>query len=165
MRKLYVTIGRRAFMQNSVGAVLIGAALAPAAALAQEARVYDLAISRDAGCGCCHAWATLMRNSGRFRTTLTDEPNMPALKRRLGVPNDLASCHTGVVDGYAIEGHVPVEDVLRLLRERPARILGLAVPGMPRGSPGMEAPDGGRDPFTVYAFEAGSARRPFATHR
>lgn len=149
---------------------LLGAAGAAASvflgsiAFAQDARVYDLRVSRDAGCGCCHAWAEVMRRSGRFRTTLTDEPDMPALKRRLGVPDDLASCHTGVVEGYAIEGHVPVEDALRLLRERPARVRGLAVPGMPRGSPGMETPDGARDPFVVYAFEAGGARRVFTRH-
>lgn len=149
-----------------IGAVSAAAAtLLGSRALAQEARVYDLRISRDAGCGCCHAWAELMRRSGRFRTTLSDEPDMPALKRRLGVPSDLTSCHTGVVEGYAIEGHVPVADLLRLLRERPARVRGLAVAGMPRGSPGMETPDGARDPFIVYAFEAGGARRVFANHR
>lgn len=130
----------------------------------QQAPLYDLRVSRDAGCGCCHAWAEAMRRSGRFCTSLTDEPDMPALKRRLGVPDDLVSCHTGVVEGYAIEGHVPVEDVLRLLRERPANVRGLAVPGMPRGSPGMETPDGTRDRFVVFAFERNGARRAFATH-
>lgn len=153
---------RRAWLLGATGA---GAeALLGSAAFAQQTQIYDLRINRDAGCGCCHAWAELMRRSGRFRTTLTDEPDMPALKRRLGVPNDLTSCHTGVVEDYAIEGHVPIEDVLRLLRERPARVRGLAVPGMPRGSPGMETPDGARDPFIVYAFEARGARRAFARH-
>lgn len=155
-------LNRRIWLLSSVGAA--AAAISGSTAFGQEARVYDLRISRDAGCGCCHAWAELMRRSGRFRTTLIDEPDMPAVKRRLGVPNDLVSCHTGVVEGYAIEGHVHVEDMLRLLRERPARVRGLAVPGMPRGSPGMETPDGARDPFTVYAFEPGGARRAFARH-
>jgi hypothetical protein len=130
----------------------------------QQAPVYDLRVGRDAGCGCCHAWAEAMRRSGRFRVTLTDEPDIAALKRRLGVPSDLTSCHTGVVDGYVIEGHVPVEDVLRLLRERPANVRGLAVAGMPRGSPGMETPDGARDRFAVFAFERNGARRVFANH-
>ncbi len=155
-------LSRRVCLLGSAGAA--AAALLGSTASAQEARVYELRISRDAGCGCCHAWAELMRRSGRFRTTLIDEPDMPALKRRLGVPNGLTSCHTGVVEGYAIEGHVPVEDMLRLLRERPARVRGLAVPGMPRGSPGMETHDGARDPFTVYAFESGGVRRAFVRH-
>lgn len=161
MNKL--TWNRRSWLLGSAGlgtAMLFGAF----AHAQQQAPVYDLRVSRDAGCGCCHAWAEAMRRSGRFRVTITDEPDMPALKRSLGVPDDLTSCHTGVVEGYAIEGHVPVEDVLRLLRERPARVRGLAVPGMPRGSPGMETPDGARDPFVVFAFERNGARRVFSNH-
>lgn len=157
------TSNRRWWLLGSAGvgaAVLFGAF----AHAQQQAPVYDLRVSRDAGCGCCHAWAEAMRRSGSFRVTLVDEPDMQALKRRLGVPSDLVSCHTGLVEGYAIEGHVPVEDVLRLLSERPANVRGLAVPGMPRGSPGMETPDGARDRFVVFAFERNGARRAFATH-
>lgn len=130
----------------------------------QPPEIYDLRVSRDVGCGCCHAWGEAMRQPRRFRVTLIDEPNMPALKHRLGVPDDLTSCHTGVVEGYVIEGHVPVEDVLRLLSERPAIVRGLAVPGMPRGAPGMETPDDARDRFVVFAFERNGARRAFANH-
>lgn len=154
---------RRLWLLGSAGvgtAVLLGAF----AHAQQQAPVYDLRVSRDAGCGCCHAWVEAMRRSGRFRTSLTDEPDMAALKRRLGVPDDLVSCHTGLVEGYAIEGHVPLDDVLRLLGERPVNIRGLAVPGMPRGSPGMETPDGARDRFVVFAFERNGARRAFANH-
>lgn len=160
MNKL--TWNRRLWLLGSAG--VSSAMLLGAFAHAQQAPVYDLRVSRDAGCGCCHAWAEAMRRSGRFRVTVNDEPNMPALKRSLGVPDDLISCHTGVVEGYAIEGHVPVEDVLRLLRERPADVRGLAVPGMPLGSPGMETPDGARDRFVVVAFERNGARRAFANH-
>lgn len=154
---------RRLWLLGSAGvgtSVLLGAF----AHAQQQASAYDLRVSRDAGCGCCYAWAEAMRRSGSFRVTVTDEPNMPALKRSLGVPDDLTSCHTGVVEGYAIEGHVPVEDVLRLLSGRPANVRGLAVPGMPRGSPGMETPDGARDRFVVFAFERNGARRAFANH-
>lgn len=153
---------RRRWLLGSAGAA--SAVAITSIAIAQPASAYDLRISRDAGCGCCHAWAELTRRAGRFRVALVDEPDMQALKRRLGVPDDLTSCHTGVVEGYTIEGHVPVEDVVRLLRERPAHVRGLAVAGMPRGSPGMEAPDGARDRFVVYAFEGSGARRAFATH-
>lgn len=161
MNKL--TWNRRSWLLGSAGlgtAMLFGVS----AHAQRQAPVYELRVSRDAGCGCCHAWAEQMRRSGRFRVTLTDEPDMAALKRRLGVPNDLTSCHTGVVEGYAIEGHVPVEDVLRLLGERPPNVRGLAVPGMPRGSPGMETLDGARDRFVVFAFERRGVRHAFANH-
>ena len=156
-----IQLDRRCVVRASAGALAM--ALAPAAC-ARDAHAYDLRIGRDAGCSCCHAWSELMRQSGRFRVALIDEPDMAALKRRVGVPNDLASCHTAVVEGYVVEGHVPAEDVLRLLSQRPARVRGLAAPGMPLGSPGMEQPDGARDAFTVYAFEASGARFAFAHH-
>lgn len=123
---------------------------------------YNLAVSRDAGCGCCEAWATRMRQTGRFSVRMRDEADMPALKRRLGVPTDLTSCHTAQVESYVIEGHVPAEDILRLLSERPASVRGLAVPGMPIGSPGMEQTGSAKEPFVVVAF--GAARSEFARH-
>jgi hypothetical protein len=92
-----------------------------------------------------------------------DEPDMTALKRRLGVPPDLASCHTAVVNGLIVEGHVPFDMIHRLLRERPQGVAGIAVPGMPAGSPGMEVPDGRREPFQVIAFDRQGRRRVFAT--
>ena len=103
-----------------------------------------------------------MDASGRFKTTLTDELDMPALKRRLGVPEDLTSCHTAQVEGLLIEGHVPAKDILRLLTSRPTNALGLAVAGMPMGSPGMEQADGGREAFDVYSFGKKGARQVFA---
>ena len=79
---------------------------------------------------------------------------MPAIKRMYGVPDERLSCHTAGVGNYAIEGHVPLDEVKRLLSKQPAGIRGIAVAGMPRGSPGMEVPDGSRDPFQVMAFDA-----------
>jgi len=86
--------------------------------------------------------------------SLLNDADMPAVKRRLGVPERLSSCHTAAVDDLVIEGHVPLDQVHRLLRDRPSGIRGIAVPGMPAGAPGMEVPDGRRDPFQVVAFFA-----------
>lgn len=111
-----------------------------------------MTVYRDPSCGCCEAWADIAREAG-YQVTLLDDSDMAAVKLRLGVPPGLASCHTALVDGYVVEGHVPLDQVDRLLRERPADIKGIAVPGMPIGSPGMEVPDGTRKPFQVIAFD------------
>lgn len=113
----------------------------------------DMTIYRDPGCGCCLAWAAAARRAG-YRTRVIDTPDMAQVKRRLGVPQALASCHTTLVAGLLVEGHVPLDRVDRLLRARPASIRGIAVPGMPVGSPGMESPDGRRQAFRVYTFDA-----------
>ena len=112
-----------------------------------------MTVFRDPSCGCCEAWAEIARKAG-YRVDLRDDQDMTAVKRRLGVPEQLASCHTAEVGGMVIEGHVPLEEVARLLREKPAGIRGIAVPGMPAGSPGMEVPDGTKQPFQVIAFDA-----------
>ncbi len=130
---------------------------------AQEAQAFDLEVSRDVGCGCCAVWTEQMAATGRFRTTLVNAPDMAALKQALGVPADLASCHTATVEGFVIEGHVPARDIERLLQQRPAGVRGLAVAGMPLGSPGMETPNGARDAFDVIAFGDGE-RRVFARY-
>lgn len=118
----------------------------------QAASPNAITVYRDPSCGCCEAWAEQARGHG-FSVTVVDRPDMPAIKRQHGVPEELSSCHTAIVAGYSIEGHVPFADVRRLLEEKPS-IRGLAVPGMPRGSPGMEMPDGSKDPFQVMAFDA-----------
>jgi hypothetical protein len=89
---------------------------------------------------------------------------MAGLKRRLGVPADLAACHTATIEGYVIEGHAPAADILRLVEERPSGVLGLAVAGMPIGSPGMEQPSMGRDAFDVIAFHADGGRTVFTNY-
>lgn len=106
-------------------------------------------------CGCCSMWVEHMEAAG-FTVVTEDRTDMTAVKDSLGLPSDLSSCHTGVVDGYVIEGHVPAEHVARLLEERPAA-MGLAVPGMPVGSPGMEMGDR-KDPYNVLIVgETGEA--------
>jgi hypothetical protein len=106
-------------------------------------------VSKDPSCGCCKRWVEHLRQAG-FDVSVTDTDRMNLVKKRLGVPDDLASCHTAEVDGFVLEGHVPAAEVKRLLVERP-RGRGLAVPGMPEGSPGMET-DGSSETFDVVLF-------------
>lgn len=134
---------------------------AAAAAPARHSRpVVDVYKSRT--CGCCAKWVEHLRAQG-FTVRTTDTEELASLKAKHGVPGPLQSCHTAVVDGYVIEGHVPAADVQRLLRERP-RIAGLAVGGMPIGSPGMEVASGRTEPYDVVAFEKGGTARVFARH-
>ena len=106
-------------------------------------------------CGCCAMWVEHMEAAG-FDVVTEDRDDMAAVKDSLGLPSDLSSCHTGVIDGYVVEGHVPAEHVARLLDESP-EAFGLAVPGMPIGSPGMEMGDR-RDPYDVLVVgESGEA--------
>ena len=93
-----------------------------------------------------------------------DVADPAAVKAHYQVPPELQSCHTAIVDGYIIEGHVPVAEIQRLLKERPTEIVGLAVPGMPVGSPGMEVPGGKKDPFDVVAFDRKGKTRVFASY-
>jgi hypothetical protein len=118
----------------------------------------DVTVYKDPNCGCCGAWAEHMRRNG-FRVTTHDVADLNAVKRRHRVPEALGSCHTAAVAGYAIEGHVPAEDVRRLLAQRPAGVIGIAVPGMPLGSPGMESPTPQR--YDVLAFDAQGRSRVF----
>ncbi|MDH1262403.1 DUF411 domain-containing protein [Pseudomonas sp. GD03944] len=105
------------------------------AGFVQAAEPLTIDVHRDANCGCCTAWISHLQDNG-FTVNDHVEPDMAAVKQRLGVPPRLGSCHTGVIDGKFVEGHVPAADILKL-RARPD-LLGAAVPGMPTGSPGME---------------------------
>jgi hypothetical protein len=105
-----------------------------------------LTVYKSPTCGCCSLWVEHMQAAG-FTVEVQDREDMAAVKDSLGLPADLSSCHTGVIDGYVVEGHVPAEQVARLLAEKP-EAMGLAVPGMPAGSPGMEMGDR-RDPYDV----------------
>lgn len=121
--------------------------------LAGTTSAETMLVYRDPECGCCEAWAEIARAEG-YAVTVENRADMAAVKARYGVPRQMASCHTAIVGGYAIEGHVPMRHVARLLDDRPRDLRGLAVPGMPRGSPGMEMPDGSSDAFEVMAFGA-----------
>ncbi len=118
---------------------------------------------KDAQCGCCGDWIRHLEANG-FQVRINDTGNTRA-RARLGVPEKLASCHTALVGGYAIEGHVPAGDVHRLLRERPAAI-GLAVPGMPVGSPGMDGPEyqGRKDAYAVLLIRRDGSTQLFRNY-
>jgi len=105
-------------------------------------------VHRDPSCGCCSGWIQHLQNAG-FVTKVLDTRDRDAVKRRLGVPDDLAACHTAEVSGYVVEGHVPATALRRFLAEKP-QATGLAVPGMPIGSPGMEG--GNPEPYEVVLF-------------
>jgi hypothetical protein len=120
-----------------------------------------ITVVKTPACGCCTDWVTHLRRAG-FRVTVTDVADVTPTARRLGVPDDLRSCHTASVGGYAIEGHVPAADIRRLLRERPAAA-GIAVPGMPMGSPGMEH-GGHREAYRTILFTRAGRRTVFAQH-
>ncbi len=119
---------------------------------------------KDPNCGCCKDWIALLEKSG-FATTVIDQGNNAA-RARLGMPQKFGSCHTALVQGYVIEGHVPVADLQRLLKEKP-RALGLSVPGMPIGSPGMDGPEygGRRDPFQVLLIQRDGSTSVFNTYQ
>ncbi|HET7710099.1 MAG TPA: DUF411 domain-containing protein [Sphingomicrobium sp.] len=119
-----------------------------------------MTVYRDPSCGCCEAWARMAERAG-FQVTLVDRGDMPAIKQRLGVPEALASCHTAIIGDYVIEGHVPLDAVRRLVSGKPAGIRGIAVAGMPRGTPGMEMPDGSKDPFEIIAFNGAGTMTAF----
>jgi hypothetical protein len=122
-----------------------------------------IAVVRDPGCGCCMMWVAHLRKAG-YQATVTESSNMAAVKDSKGVPAAARSCHTGVIGGYVIEGHVPAADIKRLLKDRP-NVVGLAVAGMPSGSPGMEVPSGVVAPYDVLAFDKTGKTTVFASHR
>ena len=121
-----------------------------------------LLVHKSPYCGCCELWIEHMREAG-FTVEARNVSDVHSIKERLGVPAAKGSCHTAQIGGYFIEGHVPAADVKRLLAERPDA-KGLTVPGMPKGSPGMEVPDGTVDPYTVELVAKDGSTTPFATH-
>jgi hypothetical protein len=146
----------------TVGVVVVTmmAAVAVAGLVAQDKPAID--VYKDPTCGCCAKWVEHLKQQG-FATKITEVPNVEEIKNKSHVPRQARSCHTALVGGYAIEGHVPAADIQRLLKERPAGIIGLAVPGMPIGSPGMEV--GNRvQPYNVLAFDKDGNTRVFASH-
>ncbi|MCW1431949.1 DUF411 domain-containing protein [Novosphingobium sp. JCM 18896] len=120
-------------------------------------------IHRDPGCGCCEKWAEQVRAQFGRPVRIVDDRSRAAFQRARGVPSRLSSCHTAVIDGLVFEGHVPVADMKRLLAQRPRGVSGLAVSGMPIGSPGMEVPGQQAQPYVVIAFGP-SGQRIFARH-
>jgi hypothetical protein len=136
--------------------------LLPGTALAQAR---GITMWRGPGCGCCVVWTKRVEAAFGAKVAIVDSyADMKALKDARGVPQDLRSCHTAIVQGVVVEGHVPPEDIKRFVARRPKGIVGLAVPGMPIGSPGMEVPGGEKQRYQVFAFGPGGKRTVFATH-
>lgn len=116
-------------------------------------------VRKNPGCGCCDKWAEHMEANG-FRVEASEDPGIYEYKQQLGIPRELVSCHTAEVDGYVVEGHVPADLVQRMLREKPA-IVGIAVGGMPMGSPGMEGFR--KDDYDVVAFRKDGTQMVYAS--
>ena len=117
-------------------------------------------VYRSPTCGCCKAWEDHLRENG-YTVESVEMMTVDGVKDEHAVPRPLRSCHTAIVDGYVVEGHVPAADIARLLEERPD-IHGLAVPGMPAGSPGMAQPGQSGPPFEVFAFSEGGSAEVWA---
>lgn len=122
---------------------------------AQSARAAkpQMTVYKSPTCGCCVKWVEHLTSNG-FDVKTMDVEDVDQVKRTYGVPASAGSCHTGLVNGYVVEGHVPADAISKMLREKPA-IAGLAVPGMPAGSPGMEVPGGRKTPYDIIAFDKG----------
>jgi hypothetical protein len=127
---------------------------------AEAAAPVPITVYKTPTCGCCKEWVKHLQANG-FAPKVVDLDDLSDTKSLLGVPSELQSCHTGVISRYFIEGHVPADLVRKLVTERPASILGLAVPGMPVGSPGMEV-GGRKDPFEVIAWTRDRKRIVYA---
>ncbi len=142
---------------------MIGLTLAaiPAVACSKPAKAAEVNVYKSPSCGCCGAWIDHLRASG-LNIVVHEMEEVSPIAKKAGVPDDARSCHTAIVDGYFVEGHVPASDIRKLLRERP-KARGIAVPGMPIGSPGME--QGGRkDAYATLIVDRGGATRVFARH-
>jgi hypothetical protein len=144
----------------AVAAVAVAGAVA---AVGQKPGALTVEVYKSPTCGCCSKWVDHLR-AANFTVRATDTEQVDAIKNKHGVPVALRSCHTALVAGYVLEGHVPAADIQRLLKERPA-IAGLAVGGMPVGSPGMEVPGRPADPYNVTAFDKAGGTSVFSSYR
>ena len=156
---------RRTLLQAATLGTILGTTLGatlgvlPIVTLARTDDKPQITVYKTPTCGCCHEWVAHLEKNG-FAVTAQDVPDTEPYRDRYGVPRALASCHTGVIDGYALEGHVPAAEIKRLIAEKP-RARGLAVPGMPVGSPGMEVDGHRRDAFDVVLFDDAGGRRVY----
>jgi len=157
-------LSRRDWLARALGgaALLALSGRAALAELAPSGALPTVTVHKDRSCTCCEKWIAHMRASG-FTVTVRDEANIDAVKDQLGVPAAVRSCHTALVGGYLVEGHVPAADVKRLLAQR-MKVVGLAVPGMPTGTPGMEIPGRAAETYQVLSFDSRGGTKVFAKH-
>lgn len=146
----FMTVQRRS-RRSAVGGVMFAVAVTIATwSPAGRPEATEVVVYKNSSCVCCENWVRHLRKNG-FKVDPRNVTDMRAVKVKNGVPRGLASCHTALVGGYVVEGHVPAATIKRLLKERPA-VTGIAVPGMPIGSPGMEGPT--KQPYKVLTFDA-----------
>jgi hypothetical protein len=155
-----IELDRRLFIAGISGLALTGLS-GRAAALAGPA---SARMWHSPGCGCCLEWGKRAEAFFGIRLKRIETADMAAIKRANGVPERLQSCHTALIQGVIVEGHVPPADIGRLIRSRNKAIAGLAVPGMPAGAPGMDVGHSARQPYKVHAFTANGAHSVFASH-
>lgn len=154
-RRHALSLSVRALALGAFGTSVLGAAFA--AAPAPEIEVF-----RNPSCGCCGAWVEHLEAAG-FRVKVTMVDDTATVRRKLGLSDRFGSCHTGLIEGYVVEGHVPAADIRKLLLERP-KAVGIAVPGMPLGSPGMEMGNR-KDPYDVLLVDQAGHSRVFSSYR
>jgi hypothetical protein len=144
------------------GSLLVGGALLAGGLFINQppAQAEEVVVYKSPTCGCCKEWVSHLKENG-FHVTVHDHYDMQPIKRQMGVPQRLQSCHTAQVGDYVIEGHVPAADIVRLLREK-LPVKGLTAPGMPMGSPGMEGPR--KDPYEVLVFQPDGRTSVYARH-
>lgn len=143
-------MSKHVYWRNLVAGVMI-AGLIPQSAFSGSDKSADLesiTVYKSPACGCCSKWVSHLQDNG-FEVEAVNRKDMNSVKSEAGIPSQLASCHTAIIGGYVIEGHVPADDIKRLLTERPD-VAGLTVPGMPMGSPGMEGPR--QDKYDMLTF-------------
>jgi len=141
---------------------LLAIALSGCSPSTAETSLPGVTVHKSASCGCCQLWVDRLRDAG-FQVEVRNEDNLNAVKQRVGIPYGMGSCHTAEVGGYFVEGHVPMDDIKRLLRERPDA-KGITVPGMPAGSPGMEVPSGVVQPYDVLLVKRDGSTAVFSHH-
>jgi len=148
---------------RSLLATLLITGLTPQAAFSDTGQPADLepiTVYKSPTCGCCNKWVSHLQSSG-FEVDAINRKDMNSVKSDAGIPRRLASCHTAIIGDYIIEGHVPADDIKRLLKEKPD-VAGLTVPGMPMGSPGMEGPR--QDRYDVLTFTRSGETKVFSQH-
>jgi hypothetical protein len=138
--------------------ILTGGLMVRSAEAAPQITVY-----KSASCGCCKGWVKHLESEG-FNVTAIDVDNLPAIKTANGISAEMSSCHTAIIDGHVIEGHVPADAIRRMLRDNP-ELAGLTVPGMVSGSPGMEVPSGEVQPHDVLAIDSKGGTHVYETVR
>ncbi|HMI42963.1 MAG TPA: DUF411 domain-containing protein [Gemmatimonadaceae bacterium] len=156
-------MNRRFVRRFALGVSFLSLALTTSAArppAGEDVKKPIITVYKDPTCGCCKSWIEHLLKHG-YRVDAKDTPDMIGIKRTLGIPESLSACHTAIVNGYLIEGHVPAADIARLLKEKP-KVAGLAVPGMPMGSPGMEGPR--KQHYQVLSFDRAGKTNIFASY-